>query len=642
MINRMFEPVKIGNMQVRNRFVVPAMVTNYVEADGMATEKFIAYHEEKAKGGWGLIIVEDYPVVKDGGGFKTLPGLWHDGQIESHEKLTSRVKSHGAKIVAQIYHAGRATSSAITGVQCVAPSPYADPVIGETPRELTSEEIRYIVEAFGDTALRAKKAGFDGVELHGAHGYLLGQFMSPFSNKRTDKYGGTILNRARFALEVIDNIKSKVGDDFPIIYRMSVDEFVEGGLTASDNKVVGMLLEKAGVSAIHCSNSVYLSAAEFGIPSMAGKHAWSSDLTAEIKSVVSIPVITVGRINDPLIAESVVASGKTDLVAMGRASLADPHLPRKAKEGNHDDIIRCIGCMQGCIGKNSIGLPVQCLVNPMTGRESEWKIEKKESSKTVVVVGGGVAGMEAAISASESGHKVHIFEKDNKLGGQWLIAAVPPTKEELSSFTLWQKKQIEKMDIELHLNTEFTLDHVNKLNPDGVILATGAVPIIPNIPGRDLDHIVLANDVLSGKVETGQNVLVIGGGLVGSETAAHLANHGKVVTIVEMQSDIALDLEYGVKLFLMRDLKKNNVNILTNTKVNEITKESVHIENKEGLLEEISSIDTVVFALGSKSVNNLEEALKEKVDKVTVVGDAVNVRRALEAIEEGFYQGFNI
>jgi len=638
----MFEPVKIGPLEVKNRFVVPAMVANYVEADGLATERLMAYHEEKAKGGWGLIIVEDYPVMEKAGGFKTLPGLWHDGQIESHSRLTERVKAYGAKIFAQIYHAGRATCSAITGEQCVAPSPYPDPVIGETPIELTHEMIDDIVAHFADTALRAKKAGFDGIELHGAHGYLLGQFMSPFSNKRTDIYGGTILNRARFALEVIAKIKEKVGDDFPICYRMSVNEFVEGGLTTEDNKVVAILLEEAGVHMIHCSNSVYATAGEFGIPPAAMKHAWSSDITAAIKSVVSIPVITVGRVNDPLIAESVVVSNKADLVAMGRASLADPHLPNKAKEGRFEDIIRCIGCMQGCIGKNGIGLPVQCLVNPRTGRESEIQIETATKQKKVVVVGGGIAGMEAAITASMRGHEVHLYEQSSKLGGQWLLAAVPPSKEELNTLTVWQMRQLEKLGVGIHLNTGFTVGTADDLQADAIIVATGAEPVIPKIPGYDNKHVMTANEVLAGYDQVGGNIVVVGGGLVGTETAAHLANHGAKVTLVEMAGEIAKDTEPGVRLFLMRDIEKHGVQVLTNTVVKEIRTDSVVVEGSDKDLSVLKDIEKVVLAIGSKPNNMLLEQLKGKVEQLEVIGDASSVRRALEAVEEGFMKGLSI
>lgn len=641
-MKKMFEPLRVGTVEVKNRFVVPAMVTNYAEMDGQANEKFIAYHEEKAKGGWGLVIIENYAVMEKAGGFKALPGLWHDGQIKSHSILTERVKQHGAKIFAQIYHAGRSTSSAVTGEQCVAPSPYPDPVIGETPKELTREMISEIVKCFGDAALRAKKAGFDGIELHGAHGYLLDQFMSPFSNKRTDIYGGTIQNRARFALEVITNVKEKVGEDFPISYRISVDEFVEGGLTKEDNMVIAMMLEKAGVHMIHCSNGVYASMLERTIPPAAIHHAWSSDLTAAIKSVVTIPVVTVGRINDPLIAESVLVSGKADLVAMGRASLADPYLPNKAKDGEFDDIIHCIGCMQGCIGKNMCGLPVQCLVNPRTGKETEINLETSSDKKKVAIVGGGIAGMEAAITAGMRGHKVHLYERSHQLGGQWLLAAVPPAKEELNTFTRWQIKQLDKLGVNIHLNTSFTEDTLEAHKPDAVIIASGAEAIIPKIPGFQHEHVLTANEVLAGHEAIGANVVVVGGGLVGAETAAHLANHGVQVTLVEMTEDIAKDTQPGVRLFLMRDIDKHGVKVLTNTAVKEINLDSVVIENSDHELSTLENINNVVLAIGSKPNNVLAEQLSDKVESLEVIGDALQVRKALEAIEEGFMKGLSI
>ncbi|MTI67389.1 MAG: FAD-dependent oxidoreductase [Firmicutes bacterium] len=641
MLKKVFEPIKIGTMEVKNRFVVPPMVVNYVNEDGTVSERFIAYFEEKAKGGWGLIIPENYTVCPDARGFIKLPGLWNDEQIESHKELTERVHKHESKIVVQINHSGRQTASMITGVQPVAPSPIADPTIGETPKELTVKEIHEIVEKFGDAALRAQKAGFDGVEVHGAHGYLINQFMSPFSNKRTDEYGGNIRNRARFALEVIENIKRKVGKDFPIMYRMSVNEFVEGGLTTEDSKVIAMMLEKAGISAIHASNGVYATA-QYIIPPAAVKHAWSSDFAGEIKKVVSIPVITAGRVTDSLIAESILGAGKADLVSMGRASLADPHLPKKVKEGKFEDIISCIGCVQGCAGRSMKQLPVKCLVNPMTGNESEIKIEEAKNKKKVFVAGGGVAGMEAAIVSAKRGHEVHMYEKNSKLGGQWILAAVPPSKEELNTLTVWQKDQLKKLDVNVYLNTSLTEEIVKDMEPDVVIVATGAEPFIPNIPGKDLDSVVTANDVLAGLKDTGTNVVVIGGGLVGTETAAHLANHGKRVTIVEMFPEIVKDGEPAVKHFLLKDLEQNKVQILTNTSVKEILNNTVIIADEASNETRLENVDTVVMAIGSRSVNTLAEKLKDKVKEVITVGDAVEVRNALKAVDEGFRAGLQI
>ncbi|WP_319552732.1 FAD-dependent oxidoreductase [uncultured Vibrio sp.] len=640
MLNHVFSPISIGNMVVKNRLVVPPMVSNYANEDGTCTEQFISYHEEKAKGGWGLIIVEDYKINPEAGGFVKLPGLWDDSQIESHKQLTERVHQHGAKIAAQIYHAGRETSAEITGVQPVAPSAIPDPVVNAMPRELSVEEIQQLVEQFGDTALRAKKAGFDAVEIHGAHGYLVNQFMSPFSNKRIDQYGGTILNRARFALEIIANIRSKVGSDFPLIYRMSVNEFVEGGLTTEDSKVISMLLENAGIDLIHASNGVYAST-ETIIPPTAVGHAWSANISEELKKVVSIPVIAVGRINDPLIAESVLRSKQADMISMGRGSLADPHLPNKAQAGQFDDIIRCIGCLQGCIQRNAQQLPIKCLVNPMTGHESERQITPASREKKVFIIGGGIAGMEAAIVAAQRGHKVEIFEKNSRLGGQWVLAAIPPTKEELGSFTVWQVNQLNKLGVIVHLNTDLTLEMIRDNQPDSVIIATGASPFVPNIPGKELGHVLTANDILQGSAQAGKRVVVIGGGLVGSETAAHLANHGHDVSIIEMNSDIFVGTPSATKHYLMKDLQHHNVAILTNTQVKEIHSDAVVVDNN-GQLQTLAAIDNVVMAIGSRPVSFSVEELEQHVSEIVTIGDAQKVRKAMEAVEEGYLAGLTL
>lgn len=356
-----------------------------------------------------------------------------DGQIESHRKLTERVHAAGGKIAAQIYHAGRETSSAVTGVQPVATSAVREPSMPETPRELTIPEIHTLVEQFGDCAKRAKAAGFDAVEVHGAHGYLAGAFASPFSNKRSDEYGGTIRNRARFGMEIIRNIKEKCGKDYPVLYRISSVEYVPGGLDIEESKVIARLMEEAGADCIHCSQGVYASTHTI-IPPSVFLRAGYVEHAAEMKKAVQIPVIAVGRINDVEIAESVLQSKKADLVTMARASLADPELPNKVLKGRGDEVIRCIGCLHGCIGENGKGNGIRCLVNPLTGMEDEYDLTPAEKAKQVLVIGGGIAGCEATISAALKGHKVTLIEKNDRLGGQWIPASVPIGKSEFTSF----------------------------------------------------------------------------------------------------------------------------------------------------------------------------------------------------------------
>lgn len=636
---KVFEPMKINGLELKNRIVVSAMVTNYCTPDGNATEKFIAYHEHKAKGGWGLIITEDYAVTPTAGGFVNLPGLWEDGQIESHRKLTERVHAAGGKIAAQIYHAGRETSSAVTGVQPVAPSAVREPSMPETPRELTIPEIHTLVEQFGNCAKRAKAAGFDAVEVHGAHGYLVGAFASPFSNKRSDEYGGTIRNRARFGMEIIRNIKEKCGEDYPVLYRISSVEYVPGGLDIEESKVIARLMEEAGADCIHCSQGVYASTHTI-IPPSVFPRAGYVEHAAEMKKAVQIPVIAVGRINDVEIAESVLQSKKADLVTMARASLADPELPNKVLKGRGDEVIRCIGCLQGCIGENGKGNGIRCLVNPLTGMEDEYDLTPAEKAKQVLVIGGGIAGCEAAISAALKGHKVTLIEKNDRLGGQWIPASVPIGKSEFTSFLCWQKSMLEKMHVQILLNTTADAELIKLYEPDTVIIATGSRPFIPPIQGADQDFVVTAHDVLLGKTEPGNRVVVIGGGLVGAETADMLGQQCEQVTIIEMLSQIMKDGEAAPTKYMKERFSQNGVQIHTSTKLLEIGDHTVTAE-KDGERFVLENIDTVIIAVGVKTDRTLLDSMEHVSCKVLKVGDANGVKNGYLGIREGYEAGLN-
>lgn len=638
MLKKLFEPLTVKNLVIPNRTTVSAMVTNYCNEDGTATEKYIAYHEAKAKGGWGLIITEDYAISPYGKGFRNVAGLWCDEQIEGHSELPKRVHKYGSKIIAQIYHAGRQTTSCITGKLPVAPSAIPDPFSEEIPHELSIVEIKEIIEQFGDCALRVKKAGFDGIEIHGAHGYLIAEFMSPYSNKRTDEYGGRLENRLRFPLEVIKNIREKCGDEFVVCFRISADEYVAGGRTIEDTKAIVTILEKAGIDMIHVTAGVYASFDAI-IPPAAIPHGWIVNHAEEVKKLVSIPVITVGRINDPKIAEQVLESGKADLITMARASLCDPELPNKAKEGRFNEIRQCIGCNFGCIGRLNQNLPIRCVLNPALGIEGELNETKVVTPKTIAIVGGGPAGMQAAITAAEMGHTVHLYEKANVLGGQFRLAAIPPNKGEISAFIAWQENQLKKLNISVNLNNEATPDLLSSINPDSIIIATGANPVTPRIPGTELLHVVQANDVLLGKVLLGKNVIVIGGGLVGAETANYAAILGRNVTIVEMLDDIAKGEADSPRKYLLKSLKENRVSILTRAVVKEIKENSVIVENGE--LQEIEA-DNVILAVGSKPEVNLKNKLEEDGFNVLTIGDAAGVRLVIDAISEGFNTAMNL
>jgi len=626
MLKYVFEPLTVKGITIPNRLVVAPMVTNYCNGDGTASERFIRYHETKAEGGFGLIIAEDYAIDPVGKGFINLAGIWNDGQIESHSELPKRVHRHGAKIFAQFYHCGRQTSSPVIGTVPVAPSPIPDPFNIEVPRELSIDEIKVIVEQFGDAALRLKKCGFDGVQLHGAHGYLLSEFMSPYANKRVDEYGGSFANRMRFPIEVVKKVREKVGDSFIIDYRLSGDELVPGGRTIEDTLAIAPLLVEAGIDMIHITAGVYASVDTY-IPPQYVRHGTFADMAMKVKKVVGVPVVTVCRVNDAHIAEGILAAGQADLVAMGRASLADPFLPKKSKEGRFNEIRQCIACNAGCTEYLFLNNSITCSLNPSVGLEYKQPKGNAEKTKSVTVIGGGPAGMQAAISAAERGHSVTLYEKTGVMGGQFRVASFPPNKGELTSFLVWQQNQLKKLGVTVKMNTEATADNIGK--SDVVILASGGKGVMPDIPGADLPHVVLAETVLEGKVLPGKKVVIIGGGQVGTETANYLVAIERKVTILEMGGEIAPKEGRSPKHFLLKALKEAEVEMLTDTRVTRIT--ASHVEAKDG---RTFAADTVVIATGIVSENGLKEKLEAAGHKVHVIGDAVAPRQVIEANRE--------
>lgn len=484
-LDHLFSPMKIGTCEIPNRTVVPAMVANMCWDDGKASEQFIRYHEEKAKGGWGLIITEDYRINPNAAGYPAVAGLWKEEQVESHKKLTDTIHQYDSKIFAQIYHAGRQAKEAVNGgIQPLSCSPIACPWNKEIPHELTIEEIQQLVKEFGITAGLAKKAGFDGIEIHAAHGYLIHEFLSPNCNHRIDAYGGTYGNRFRFLKEIVESCREAVGPDFPIQVRVSAEENTEGGRKWHETRQILLDLQELGVDAIHLSNGMYGVRAKLGIvASHYQHHGWNQDFAAEAKKMLDIPVITVGRISEPCMAEDIIRSGKADFVAMGRESLSDPHWPEKAKAGRYDEIRHCIGCLQGCTPSTYQGIPLNCLVNPELGHEFEYDYSKVEQPKTIYVAGAGIGGMEAARAAAIKGHKVEVFEASNSVGGQFISAAYPPYKGDYTGYIFWLNNELKKYDnVTIHLNTELTADMVKEGRPDKVILATGGKPVMPKVP----------------------------------------------------------------------------------------------------------------------------------------------------------------
>jgi 2,4-dienoyl-CoA reductase-like NADH-dependent reductase (Old Yellow Enzyme family)/thioredoxin reductase len=627
----LFSPFQIGNLELKNRIVMPPMATNFAGQDGSVNDRHIAYYVKRAKGGVGYITFEHTGILKQGRAFPNMALIDSDQNIHPFKKLVEAIHQENGKILIQINHAGRQTSASITGSPIVAPSAIPCPVRKEMPRELSYEEIQEIIEAFGKAALRVKETGADGVEIHMAHGYLINQFLSPFSNKREDEYGGDPDRRMRMALEVLRAVRNKVGPDFRILCRLSADEYVEGGLKLEDTKEIAKALERNGADALHVSACVAVSG-YLNHPPYYAEEGIFAHLAQGIKSVVSIPIIAVGRIRTPELANRILEEKKADLISMGRALIADPELPAKALQGRIEEILPCISCNR-CVQSIRKGA-LQCAVNPETGREGIFKLKKTDRPKKIWIVGGGPAGMKTAEIAALRGHQVTLYEQQERLGGRFLLAAIPPQKQILKEFIDYLSRQLQKLPVKIILGKSFHPNLLEKGKPDVVIVATGAKPFFPPIDGIREAKTISVDDALSGSASLGKKVLVIGGGGIGTEVADHLSEKGKEVTLIEMREGIALDLVGHLQHFLNTRLREKGVRILTSTKAIRFEKEGLWVENPQGT-KRLEGFDSIVIALGSIPNDELVESLKGKVSEVFVVGDASKPREVMEALVEG-------
>lgn len=629
----LFSPIHIGAMKVKNRFVVPPMGTNYATSDGFVTQQMIDYYTARAKGGFGLIIVEITAVDPLGKAIPNQIGIWNDAFIPGLKNLADAVHENSAKVIAQLHHAGRQASPDIIGAQPVAPSPIPCPFRRVVPRELTLIEIYENIEKFGDAAHRAEEAGYDGVEVHGAHGYLIGQFMSAHSNKRTDEFGGDITSRMKFPLEIMKNIRKKTKKDFAVVFRFSGDERIQDGVDVHQAKIIAKMMEDASVDAFHVSTGVYGSRQWMIAPS-AVPPGYNLYTAAAVKSAVKVPVIAVGRINDPLLAESIIESGYADLVSIGRQSLADPEFPNKISENKIDEIAPCIACEQSCIGylhDPAIG-KISCLVNPLTGHEGSIKILPAQNPKKIMVIGAGPAGLLASWIAAMRGHCVVCYEKKYEIGGEFRIASHPPAKQEIAKAIKYYKTMCDKYNVSIKLNTEVCDELIRSEKPDVVIIATGSSPLLPKIEGIENPKFVYASDVLDGKATVGQKVLIAGGGLIGAETAHFLGERNYNVTIVEKLLSIAADMQSNVRYFLMAELEKYKTIMVTGAEIKRFSDDGVFYDKSgEAHLE---GFDTIVLAMGTQPYNPLEEKAKELVKVVHVIGDAKKAGRANAATED--------
>ena len=610
---------------------MPPMTTHFAAEDGSINDRHIAYYLRRIKGGVGYITSEHTGIMKQGRASPNMALIDSDQHIPHFKKLVEAIHREGGKIIIQINHAGRQTSSSITGFPIVGPSAIPCPVRKEMPRELSEEEIFEIISVFGEAARRVKETGADGVEIHMAHGYLVNQFLSPFSNKRMDEYGGDPNRRMRMAIEVLRAVRNQVGSDFTVLCRLSADEYIEGGLKLKDTKEIAKALEKNGADALHISATVAASGHLNHPPYYAEEGAFAH-LAQGIKSVVSIPIIAVGRIRTPELANQILKEKKADLISMGRALIADPDLPIKASQGRTEEIVPCISCNR-CIQNVRKGA-LQCAVNPEAGRERIFELEKTKLAKKVWIIGGGPAGMKAAEIAARRGHKVELYEKGKELGGRFLLAAIPPKKQILKDFIDQLDRQLKQLPIRIVLGTQFTMASLRRGKPDIAIVATGGKPFLPVIEGIQESKSVSVEDALSGSVSLGRKILVVGGGGIGAEVADYLSEIGKEVTLVEMLEGIALDLVAHLQYFLNERLREKGVQILTSAKVIRFEKDGLWVEGPEGN-KKLEGFDSVVLALGSIPDDRLAEPLKDEVSEVYVIGDASKPREVMEAVLEG-------
>lgn len=631
----LFNPIQLKGLELKNRVVFPAMGTGFLK-NGHVTDTFIDYHVARARGGNALNITEAAAVHAPSAPRDFLMRICDDDCNPGLVRFTDAIREAGGKSCVQLWQGGIAAVSGDPEAMCIIPS---DMPMGEhTVPGASIETINDVVKAFGEAAKRAVDTGFDCVEFHAAHGYSPHSFLSAAINKRTDEYGGSLENRARYSLECLRAIRKNIPADMPLLMRIVAhDDYLEGGLTIEDMIQFCQMAKEAGVDVLDISRGNALSAGvKFEVPSIDIPRGFNVDNAARIKLETGLPVIAVGRINTASQADAIIAEDKADMVVMGRAQIADPEFCNKAFAGEDEKIVRCIACNQGCVDRfMGGGQPISCLRNPAVGRERAFELVTTAAPKTVLIAGGGLAGLEAAITLKERGHHPLIVEESDHLGGQFVLAGLAPRKEEMREAAISRAKQALAADVDIRLKTKVTNDLLGELRPDVVIIATGGVPIQLSIPGSDSCHVLNSFDVLLGVSKASGQIAVIGGGLIGLEVAEYLAekseNH---VTVLEMQDQVGKELGMFRKISVMENLYISGIQTHVNTVVKEIKAASVVVETA-GERKEIAC-DYVVTAVGTVPGNHDEIKTYCDQHKIPyhVIGDAKQARRALDAIAE--------
>jgi len=638
-MEHLFSPFRIKNLGLKNRIVMPSIASFFTEKGGNLTGAGIEHYRRRAAGGAAMVTMEACAVSPEGAVSPYQTCIYDDRYIEGLAKVARVLEEEGAVPAIQIHHGGRQVSPRVIRRKPVAPSPLPSPAIGAEVEALTLEGIQDLVGKFADAAWRAKTAGYKLIEVHGAHGYLVNQFLSGFSNIRKDRYGGDTVGRTRFAREIVEEVRRRVGAGFPISFKISAQEFVPGGLTVSESIRILRILEEAGVDVVQVSAGNDATPEWISQPMFMARGCLVAS-AAEIKTALSIPVMAVGRINDPILANKIIREGKADLVCMARGLLADPELPEKARRGALEEIRPCIACntcMQSIFRKGK----VECLVNPSLGREKEMAFRPADPPKKIAVIGGGPAGLNVAWTAASRGHEVHLLEKAPVLGGQLLIGSVPEYKQEIRRLIRFQRRQAEKFGVKSHLNCTATAETIRKMRPDVVVIATGALPQPPPFEVVSPKLLVPIEVILNGASLDRKKTVVVGGGASGCELSLLLAESGAPVTLVEMLPQLGRDIEAINRKILLQKLNEYHVRILTGSKIVRLGEKGVWIVEKNAE-EKFIETERVVTATGFRPDIRLFEEIARDGFEVHRIGDCVEPRNAKAAIYEGAMLGCSI